>query len=59
MHEMKTNLLLFVCFQNVFIIRFVNDPHIPYNRLNAGRLARFRKTRKHVNEGKRSAELFL
>ena len=50
---MQTNVLLFGCFRKVFSpIRFVNDPHTLYNLLNASRLARFRKTWKHVNPGK-------
>ena len=33
-------------------IRFASEPYTLYNRLNASRLARFRKTRKHVNRCK-------
>ena len=57
MHELKTGLntnticyFLNVSEKFLSLIRFVNDPHTLYNRLNASRLARFRKTRKHVNQ---------
>ena len=40
-------------FRNVFITNSLRKwPHTLYNRLNASRLARLRKTRKHVNHGK-------
>ena len=57
-HELKTGLnadkfapffLLF--FRNILTpIRSIHDAHALYSRLNASRLARFRKTRKHVNQ---------
>ena len=58
MHKLKTGLYAdkFATFwmlpKALSIIRFANDPFTLYNRLNASRLARFRKTRKHVNQGK-------
>ena len=46
---MQTNLIPFGCFRKGFIAHwFANDPYTLYNRLNAIRLAQFRKTRKHV-----------
>ena len=60
MHELKTGLInadklpnFFYLSGKVFsFILFANDPHTLYNRLNASRLARFRKTRKQMNRGK-------
>ena len=58
-YELKTglfvdDLLLFRCFRKGFIAhwRFANDPHTLYDRVNASRLQRFRKTAKHMNRGK-------
>ena len=60
MNELKTGLnadkfaTFWIFPKPVFITKeIVNDPHTRlYNLLNASRLARFRKTRKHVNQGK-------
>ena len=52
---MQTNLRLFasdVSERFLSLTRFVNDPYTLYKRLKASRLARFRKTRKHANQGK-------
>ena len=60
MHELKTGLdadkfATFWMFPTrLSLIRFVNGPHTLYNRLYASRLARFRKTRKYVNQGKKA-----
>lgn len=53
--SVQTNFLLFECFQKVFNhswIRFANDPYRLYHWLNSSRLAQFRKTWKHANQGK-------
>ena len=66
-YELKTglfadDLLLFRCFRKGFIAhwRFPNDPYTLYDWVNASRLQRFRKTRKHMNRGKtRSWAIFV
>lgn len=53
--SIQTNLLRFECFQEVFYrswIRFANDPYRLYHWLHTSRLAQFRKTWKHANQGK-------
>ena len=59
MHELKTGLnadkscATFWMFPKSFFAHsFCKCPHTLYNRLNTSRLARFRKTWKHVNPGK-------
>ena len=60
MHELKTGLNAdkFATFwmfpKRLSLIRFVNGPHTLYNRLYVSRLARFRKTRKYVNQSKKA-----
>ena len=41
------------------LIRFENEPYTLYNRPNASRLTRLRKTRKRVSRGKHKAGLLL
>ena len=58
MHELKTGLNADKCAtfgmfpKSFFTHSFCKCPHTLYNRLNTSRLARFRKTWKHVNPGK-------
>ena len=63
MRELKTGLyarqicyFLHVSGKLLSLIRFANEPYTLYNRQNASRLARFRKTRIRV---KHNAELLL